>query len=274
MKIIQYTQNYAFWGIIGCLALLLAGLIFDGSLPDASDIHQKVRQQPIQGAYSGPQFTLQHNGHSYVVEPVATYDISALVVGENDLSEDTITKYGLSQDFGLIWGENTSDDRFHEYKFSNSSYVLFAEVPNGTPFNANEIGNVHLLPATPAMAEILDDIEPGAQIRMQGKLINYSRTDLGPGKRKSSLIREDSGMGACEVMLVENVEVMSNPNAKYAWMIWLGGWGMVADLIALVLSTLYIGFANEPDPRAGIDNYSVFGGDEHGSLGDGQGKRI
>ncbi|MHC4841143.1 MAG: hypothetical protein ACYTDT_09345 [Planctomycetota bacterium] len=258
-------QKYAFWACLACIGLIVAGAVFGGELPDASDIHPDVRQQPIQGGYSGPGIVLDHDGHTYNVEPVATYDVTSLIVSENDLDQKWIDEYGLSQDLGMIWGENTIDERFQNYEFSSGSYVLYASVPHGVPFSKTEIGNVHVLPANADAVKALDAIEKGAQVRLQGKLINYTRADL-IGTRKSSLTRDDTGMGACEVMLVENVEILSNPNAKYESMIWFGSWGLLGFAIVLIGSTLYIGLTNDPDPRANVDGLDLMGGDEHGSL--------
>ncbi|MDC1142861.1 hypothetical protein OAU50_07190, partial [Planctomycetota bacterium] len=270
MEMIEHVQKYAFWGCGGCLLLLILGVALDGSLPDSSEIDPQVRTQPVQGAYTGAQITLEHDGHTYLIEPVATYDMSALIVSENELDQKWIDKLGLSQDVGVVWGENTTDDRHLKYEFSSSSYVLYARVPPGVPFNGTEMGNVHVLPASAEVSDSLDSIERGAQVRLRGKLINYARPDLGPGQRKSSLTRDDTGMGACEVMLVENIEIMSNPNAKYASMVWFGGWGLVCCAILLIATTLYIGLANKPDPRANSDGFDIFGSHEDGSLGEGK----
>jgi hypothetical protein len=57
-----------------------------------------------------------------------------------------------------------------------------------------------MIPATPAIANALEDIEQGDHIRIDGWLVQVQADD---GWRwRSSLTREDSGAGGCELVYV------------------------------------------------------------------------
>jgi hypothetical protein len=61
--------------------------------------------------------------------------------------------------------------------------------------------NVHIIPATRALADQLKALRRGSLVEMGGFLVEVSAPD---GWRwRTSLTREDSGPGACEVMWVE-----------------------------------------------------------------------
>lgn len=62
---------------------------------------------------------------------------------------------------------------------------------------------MHMIPATPAVAERLADLDEGRRVRLTGWLVDIETTD---GYRWStSLRRDDSGNGACEIVYVCDV---------------------------------------------------------------------
>ena len=59
---------------------------------------------------------------------------------------------------------------------------------------------MHMLPADDAVAAALGDVEAGERVRIDGWLVQVNAPD---GWRwRSSLTREDSGGGACELVYV------------------------------------------------------------------------
>jgi hypothetical protein len=58
--------------------------------------------------------------------------------------------------------------------------------------------NMHIIPADGRVADALDAVREGDRVRIDGWLVNV---EAGDGWRwRSSLSREDSGGGACEVV--------------------------------------------------------------------------
>jgi hypothetical protein len=63
--------------------------------------------------------------------------------------------------------------------------------------------NTHVIPQTPAIARLLARLRPGEVVTLSGELVDAVRND---GRWiKTSLVRTDTGAGACEVMLVTDV---------------------------------------------------------------------
>ena len=63
---------------------------------------------------------------------------------------------------------------------------------------------MHLIPADAAVARAIARVRVGAIVTLRGHLVEARRTD---GWRwRSSLTREDSGAGACELVLVDALE--------------------------------------------------------------------
>ena len=63
---------------------------------------------------------------------------------------------------------------------------------------------MHVIPADKQVARDLDKVRQGSLIRLQGKLVEARRSD--GFHWRSSLTREDTGAGACELILVESIE--------------------------------------------------------------------
>ena len=73
-----------------------------------------------------------------------------------------------------------------------------------TPLPPDELvrssANMHMIPADKAVASALHAVEPGQRVRIDGWLVEVN---AGEGWRwRSSLTREDSGGGACELVFV------------------------------------------------------------------------
>ena len=64
--------------------------------------------------------------------------------------------------------------------------------------------NMHIIPATPAVADQINQIREHQLVILEGELVEVS----GPNgfHWRSSLSREDTGDGACELMRVDSVQ--------------------------------------------------------------------
>jgi hypothetical protein len=65
--------------------------------------------------------------------------------------------------------------------------------------------NMHMIPATPAIEDRLTALRTGDVVRLRGYLVEVWARD---GWRwRSSLSREDTGAGACEVVWLEELDL-------------------------------------------------------------------
>ena len=63
--------------------------------------------------------------------------------------------------------------------------------------------NLHIIPATSAIASLCKSLRIGALIHLSGELVEATGPDIGTWR--SSLSRTDSGNGACELVWVEEL---------------------------------------------------------------------
>ncbi|HYL70105.1 MAG TPA: hypothetical protein VEY89_02235, partial [Candidatus Dormibacteraeota bacterium] len=65
--------------------------------------------------------------------------------------------------------------------------------------------NTHVIPADAGIARQLARLRVGQVVHLSGSLVDATRDD--GAWLRTSLTRSDTGAGACEVMLVEQVEL-------------------------------------------------------------------
>src|SRR6185503_14711328 len=99
-------------------------------------------------------------------------------------------------------------------------------------FDPTALSNNHLVTDDAAVARRLRSVRIGDQIRFKGYLVDYSAP---AGMRVSSTVRNDTGNGACEVVYVEDFDILSSPNR-----LWRGLFK--AALFALLGSILFWAF--------------------------------
>lgn len=162
-----------------------------------------VVEQPIQKNTAVP--VIQRGG--YEIQPVARYEILAKVLSveryrfgrEADLSPvDFALGWGPMSDNAITKKLNISqNNRFYSYHWSGAPPIDPALIIRNS-------ANVHLVPADDDIKARLFKVSKGEIVMLKGYLINVLHSD---GWRwHSSLTREDSGAGACELMWVAELE--------------------------------------------------------------------
>ena len=132
----------------------------------------------------------------------------ALVLGREDYRFDRGAQVSPT-DLALGWGPMADPEvvRRIEIRQSNRWYYWRTDE---FPIPRREIerhsANMHMIPASAAVAATLDSLQEGARIRLSGQLVRVEGDD---GFRwVSSLSREDTGSGACELVWVEELAVL------------------------------------------------------------------
>ena len=132
----------------------------------------------------------------------------ARVLGREDYRFDRGAQLSPT-DLALGWGPMDDPEIFGriEIRQSNRWYYWRAD---DFPIPRREIerhsANMHMIPANAAVADVLDSLRIGDRIRLSGQLVRVEGDD---GFRwVSSLSREDTGNGACELVWVEQLAVL------------------------------------------------------------------
>lgn len=153
---------------------------------------------------SGPDL---HMG-DYRIEPLATFSVEARVLGaehyhlgrEADLSP---------VDLALGWGPMSDPQVLSSISISQGGRFYHWQVDE-FPIPREDIetnsANMHMIPANTSIETQLQKIRPGEIVRIKGYLVEATASD---GWRwRSSLSRNDTGGGACELVWVESVYVL------------------------------------------------------------------
>ncbi len=146
----------------------------------------------------------------FKIKALAEYDITARVLSLNYYSLGKESELS-PVDLALGW-EKMSDqailDRI-EISQSNRWYHWQSE---DLPIPSSEISknsaNTHILPSDDSIKDKLDELCKGSLIKMKGYLVSI-HTDDG-WHWKSSLTRDDTGGGACEVFWVNDLEILDS----------------------------------------------------------------
>lgn len=138
---------------------------------------------------------------------LAEYQIKARVLSRNNFSigkESEISPFDLA----LGWGPMSDQSVIDKIDISQSNrwYRWRADV---LPIPAREISlnsaNVHIIPKNETIKDKFDDVYSGSLIEMKGYLLEITTAD---GWRwKSSLKRDDTAGGSCELFWVEDLLV-------------------------------------------------------------------
>ena len=140
------------------------------------------------------------------LQPLAGFSIQARVLGREDYRLGREAEFSPT-DLALGWGRMTEDAVLGQLQISQGGRWYRYSWKNDPPITLGEIvrssANMHMLPADDAVAAALGDVEAGDRVRIDGWLVQVNAPD---GWRwRSSLTREDSGGGACEVVYVCSV---------------------------------------------------------------------
>lgn len=144
------------------------------------------------------------------VTPLASYRISARLLHRERYRWDAMSDIS-PVDFGVGWHEMSDQSVVDVFSFSNSNrFLSWNSSDPSAPAAAVSAANMHMLPATDRVRDRLLDLDNGDLFEAKGYLVSVERPGMNPWR--SSLSRDDTGNGACEIMWVEEVrEIQARP---------------------------------------------------------------
>ncbi len=109
-------------------------------------------------------------------------------------------------DLALGWGRMSDQAVLDQLKISQSMRFYWYEYRLPPPIPQDEIvrhsTNVHIIPANNAVEKACESVRVGELIHLDGELVEATGPNIGTWR--SSLRRDDTGNGACELLFVEN----------------------------------------------------------------------
>jgi len=189
------------------LLIVLAFIVYHFGFPD-----HEIKQAPGILASDDPvQETITHaepiHLKEYTITPLASFDLSGRVLSRENYY--TGREADLSPvDFAMGWGPMSDSSVLNKISISQSGRWYHWQVDE-FPIPRRDIethsANMHMIPADAAVRNTLAQVHTGNIINLRGKLV---RIDANDGWHwQSSLTREDTGDGACEVIYVEDLSI-------------------------------------------------------------------
>jgi hypothetical protein len=148
---------------------------------------------------------LERNG--YRIAPLEQFTLQATVLSMKRYRFDREADLA-PVDLALGWGPMADPAVSRKVAISQSDrwyYWRVSEFPIPQREIETHSANMHIIPATPAIDDRLKALRTGQIVRLKGYLVEARAPD---GWRwRSSLSREDTGAGACEVVWLEELNV-------------------------------------------------------------------
>lgn len=184
------------------IALLLLRSCQDRK-PSSTPPPSSTQLEPIQTDPTKKTFVFK----DYSITPLADFQITAKVLSSE--------KYHIGDDADLApvdlvlgWGRMADDKVLKNIDISQSNRWYYWET-DSLPIPQREIethsANMHMIPQDDKIKSILLDAKEGEVVTIKGVLVRIERE--GGWHWQSSLSREDTGDGACEVVFVESAQI-------------------------------------------------------------------
>lgn len=165
------------------------------------------RSEPRQEPTDRQPFRVERGGEELTITPRAAFDVAGVVAAAERYRFDASAILS-PVDLAMTWGElpeRPYRGRITYGQVGRTFYWQTAERGLDLAYVAAHASNMHLVPADDNVERAAVRIGGGDQVRIQGLLI-----DVGSARGfhwKTSLSRTDTGLGACEVIWVESLQV-------------------------------------------------------------------
>ncbi len=178
--------------------------------------HSAVQPGPgVLAATAPAQVDLEHGAHlqkdATTLATRAHFDITARVLSRKNYSRGDGADL-VPIDLALGWGRMSDSAVLANIDISQSGrfyYWRAKELPIPRREIETSSANMHMIPADPGVKRQLERVRTGQVIHLEGFLVDATRP--GGWHWNTSMTRNDTGAGACELVYVERVDVESVP---------------------------------------------------------------
>jgi hypothetical protein len=194
---------FAHWRVVLALAAVGAGV---AALVEGRAIDHPpgvlVSDEPWQRLVKRSAFA--HG--DYELTPLADFEVEARVLSVEQYNMDGGASLSPI-DFALGWGPMSDSAVLSHFRISQGAR-FFSIYPDEQAIDLKtamrNASNMHLIPSDGLLEDRLKDVKPGNIVLLRGQLVSVA----GPNNFtwSSSLTRDDTGNGACELFYVESVE--------------------------------------------------------------------
>jgi hypothetical protein len=140
------------------------------------------------------------------LQPRALLGLESRVLGTRNYRFGRETEVS-TLDVALGWGRMADPEIVSRFSISQSGRFYFwraKELPIPAAEVVRSSANMHMIAANEAVRRELGRLDAGDRVRLHGVLLDLQWSD--GGYWKTSLTREDTGAGACEIVWVHSLE--------------------------------------------------------------------
>ncbi|MFC1887267.1 hypothetical protein ACFLYK_00485 [Candidatus Cloacimonadota bacterium] len=203
------------WYALIIIMLILGGIFgyqyYDKPDPGMQRFTEIVTDSdPIQLEQEGfKPITIDMRRGSVTLQPVAEYKIAGKVLSKKKYGSTWSAKVA-PYDLAIGWASLTNSEYIDKLKFSQWGRFYFFKYEYNVPFREDYIiehsSNNHIIPATDNLKKLLFHIKTDYLIEMEGYLVDISgKISNKPVTWKTSLKRDDTGNGSCELFYVNKI---------------------------------------------------------------------
>lgn len=190
------------WALLALALVLLYRWIAGGPIERRPGV--LAPDDPVQLA---PQSTDPIDaGHGFTLTPRARFSATVRVLASERYYIDALAPVA-PVDLAVGWGPMSDSTVLAALEISQSNRFYYWHTRE-FPIPRREIeahsANWHIIPASPEIARAARRARPGEVLRIAGTLVDVDGPD--GGSARTSLTRDDTGAGACEIILVDTLE--------------------------------------------------------------------
>ena len=173
-----------------------------------------IAAEPEQTALTSEDAPFDHDKFHF--QPLAHFALDARVLHRKIYRYDRQATL-VPVDLAVGWGPMSDQAVLDRLEISQSARFFWYQWRRQPPIAPNEIAshatNLHLIPSTSAIAGQCKSLRSGELIHLRGLLVEATGAELGTWR--SSLSRTDTGNGACELVWVEELNLLAtSPSAS------------------------------------------------------------
>jgi len=227
-----------------CLLVLGLSFFFVNKLPLKTEILKELYTEPIQIETKDAPFTITRKGITYTITPLFSYEMYGLVVSYHDsnswidISHDGWKDYLNTKDISTIWGYDIETGSYLDMHFYHGDWTGYYKYSGQVDFRNNCFGNAHLLANDEGIEKRIMNTRTGDQVYAKGYLVKYSHSNE-KFVRSSSIVRDDTGNGACEIIYVTDYKVLKSANQSWKLLRTISLYLGIICIMALMYSFFY-----------------------------------
>ena len=146
----------------------------------------------------------------YTISELASFELTAKVLAKENYRMDREADLSPT-DLTLGWGRMSDESILQDIDISQSRRFYYWRT-DAFPIPRREIethsANMHLIPGSELVKDVISRVREGDIIELSGRLVEVtSETD--DWSWRSSQTRKDTGRGACELIWVERVSIVT-----------------------------------------------------------------